>query len=727
MVRSARILSVGAFMLGAVPLLVTGSAASLGQVRAAETDAPVPSGKPQVEKSSPEKPSDGEKPATGEPGKDNKAKKAQNSPVPVAPDAIHYQTILLPTSDAAVDSGMKASSQLLALEKSHLVGPYALAGRIRDDYERLQGALRSQGFYAGQISIVVSARGRHMDGRDPLLAAFLLNLPHGTLVKITVSAKLGPQFHISRILILPPPKPASKSKMAQKSGATQAVSSPVLPPGPPRLEKLTPEEEKAFGLKIGQPAIAGDIIAARERLAAFLQEEGYGLSDVSAPQGILQSAQHGLEVRIFLKRGPKLVIGPISLEGLKHVHPSYVRMRMNLKEGQLYQPSVIDQAQLNLSDTGLFSSVTVRPAPPIIRISPDRSLVKGVDQAMPLQFTFKPGKRYRISGDIGYSTDLGGRAGVKWLDRNLFGNGEQLRLAAIATGLGGTAEQGLGYDIYADFNKPDFMARNRTLNLRIEALRQLLYSYRQTAFFVRGGVAQPIGRNWNVSGSALLEQERINQFHHTRDYFIASLPLEATFDNTDRSNPIEPPTHGVRAALGVTPSLSMEHRTAFYLPLTAEASTYLDLHHLGISPPGRSIIALRATVGTIQGVSSVWNVPPDQRLYAGGPATVRGFRWQGVGPHWKHTKYAIGGTSMDAGTVEYRQRIMKSFGTALFVDAGQVGEHSTPGEGKVRVGYGGGVRYFTPIGPIRLDVAFPMNRPRRGDRWELYIGLGEVF
>jgi translocation and assembly module TamA len=106
---------------------------------------------------------------------------------------------------------------------------------------------------------------------------------------------------------------------------------------------------------------------------------------------------------------------------------------------------------------------------------------------------------------------------------------------------------------------------------------------------------------------------------------------------------------------------------------------------------------------------------------------VRGYRWQGVGPQYGHTKYAIGGTSLDAGTVEYRQRLFKSFGLAAFADAGQVGSNSMPFTGTLRVGAGGGVRYYTPIGPVRLDVAVPLNRAPRGDSWDLYIGLGETF
>ncbi|WP_264818193.1 BamA/TamA family outer membrane protein, partial [Acidomonas methanolica] len=83
--------------------------------------------------------------------------------------------------------------------------------------------------------------------------------------------------------------------------------------------------------------------------------------------------------------------------------------------------------------------------------------------------------------------------------------------------------------------------------------------------------------------------------------------------------------------------------------------------------------------------------------------------------------------SMDAGSVEFRQRFFKSFGAAMFADAGQVASGSRPFQGTLRVGYGAGVRYFTPIGPVRVDVALPVNRPPQGDKWELYVGLGETF
>jgi len=137
------------------------------------------------------------------------------------------------------------------------------------------------------------------------------------------------------------------------------------------------------------------------------------------------------------------------------------------------------------------------------------------------------------------------------------------------------------------------------------------------------------------------------------------------------------------------------------------------------------VLALRGVLGSVQG-GSTFALPPDQRFYAGGSGTIRGFKFQSVGPLFADTN-PIGGTSIDAGTVEFRQRLFGDFGAAAFLDAGQVTAASLPFQGTLRVGAGLGLRYYTPIGPIRLDLALPVNREPNGDRFELYVGLGQAF
>ncbi|AQS84982.1 MAG: BamA/TamA family outer membrane protein [Acetobacter aceti] len=626
---------------------------------------------------------------------DEAKKHKVKTPEPVGP-TVSYTTKINPTGTADVDSVLTSSSDLLNLQKTHAVGPFALAGRIRNEYARLNTALESFGFYDGRITITVDRpKGAtvppqiSMDGQDVGLPLWLASMPSGQVLSIRISAKTGPLFHVGSIKLV---EPESRKPVS-----------------------LSESEQKAFGMKPGKPAVATDVLEAASRLNDTLREEGHPLARVDVPTAWLQPGSRTLDLMYPVTIGPKADIGKITLNGLDYTNPRFVHKRLTIASGQLYQPSRIEDARQDLASLGIFSTVGVKDAP---KLAPDGS--------MPLAFSFKEAKRHTVGAEAGYSTDLGGRVGASWTHHNLFGNAERLKLTALVTGVGGTAQQGLGYDVYADLFKPDFPGRRQNASFRIEGIRQLFYSYRQTAIILRGGIVRQLSKRWNVSYGIAAEQEKIEQFGVSRAYSLIFAPLSANYDTTDLPSPLDPATHGVRLSLSVTPSASFNHGTRFFALLQANASTYFDLARLGLTQPGRSVFAFRGIVGSVQGAST-YDIPPDQRLYGGGTATIRGFRYQGVGPQFANSKYAIGGTSLDAGTVEFRQRFFKSWGAAAFMDAGQVGSGSAPFTGTVRVGAGGGARYFTPIGPVRIDVAVPLNRQQRGDRWELYIGLGETF
>jgi translocation and assembly module TamA len=127
----------------------------------------------------------------------------------------------------------------------------------------------------------------------------------------------------------------------------------------------------------------------------------------------------------------------------------------------------------------------------------------------------------------------------------------------------------------------------------------------------------------------------------------------------------------------------------------------------------------------------VYSLPPDQRFYGGGSASIRGYPYQGVGPYFPNTSYPIGGTALVAGGVEYRQRFGRSFGAAFFVDGGQVSSRLNLAPSNAFIGIGAGVRYYTPIGPLRLDLAVPTKHygtlTTSDQRFQVYIGLGQAF
>ena len=364
---------------------------------------------------------------------------------------------------------------------------------------------------------------------------------------------------------------------------------------------------------------------------------------------------------------------------------------------------------------GVFSGVSVKAAD---AITPDGSL--------PVTFDFqeRPGHAVGITG--AFSTDLGASAKVSWSDRNLFGNAEQLNLSAAATGLGGTATTGIGYNVTGQFIKPDFPQRDTSFEFDATALKQSLEAYDQQAFTTGPSLHRKFGPLWTGSIGITGEREHILQEKVGSDFTLVSLPLTANYDSTGLADPTIDPTHGIRAAFIATPTESLGHPTSTFAILQVSGSTYLDIGDWVFgAKPGRSVLAFRGLVGSVQGASQ-FELPPDQRFYGGGSSTIRGFKYQSVGPQFPDLN-PMGGTAIDAGTIEFRQRFFEDFGAAVFVDAGQVSAGNIPFSGTLRIGTGFGLRYYTPVGPVRLDVALPVNRPPGGDTFEFYIGLGQSF
>jgi translocation and assembly module TamA len=599
------------------------------------------------------------------------------TPFVLAADPQSYAVTIAATGQRDLDAALKASSQLDSLQPAGPIAPFALVGRAQQDVERLETVLQGFGYYDGKVTITID--GRPLD--DPGLPEAIESLPQDKSAPVAVAAELGPLYHLRKIAI--------EGEMPETAFAK-------------------------LGIKTGDPAVAANVLEAQKRLLTALQEEGYALATVAAPVAYQDPSEHVLDVSYRVVSGPQVDIGEISIKGLHDVNESLVRQRLLVHAGERYSPSRIEKARQDLFSLGVFSGVSVRAAGEL-----------DSEGRIPIIFDVQERLQHVLGLTAAFSTDLGASGKVTWSHRNLFGNAEQLNLLASVVGIGGSATTGLGYNLNAQFVKPEFMHRDQQLEINGGVIKQKLESYDQDAILAGTSVRRKFSDTWSGSVGIAGIKERIVQEGETRYYTLLSFPVNAKYDSTGIVNPLEDPLHGIRASATVTPTQSFGDSTATFLVLQASASGYLDLASFGAAEPGRTVIAWRGLIGSAQG-ASLFSLPPDQRFYAGGSGTVRGFKYQSVGPQFPDNK-PIGGISIDAGTIELRQRLSGNFGAAVFVDAGQVGETSKPFTGTLHVGAGLGVRYYTAIGPIRFDIAVPVNREAGGDRFEFYIGLGQVF
>jgi translocation and assembly module TamA len=585
-----------------------------------------------------------------------------------AADPQPYDVTLKPSGNAKLDAALHDSSSLISLKDKAPVGGFALVQRAREDKSRFETALHSFGYYKAHSQVTID--GHPLD--DPALPMLLNEVPAAPPVPVVVSFDLGPRFHLGPVRITPPVPPAAASSV---------------------------------DLHAGQDAIAADVLDAQNRLLSALRAEGYPLAKVPTPEAVLRPDQNELDVTFHPETGPRADIGQIDFTGLKDMNESFVRQRLLLHSGQLFNPAAIERARQDLASMGVFS---------VVRMEPADHLDANGNLPLTIDFTERP--LHAVDLGIAYSTDLGVSLSAGWHDRNLFGNAEQLNLTG-AFQLGGNATNKPGYQANAQFIKPDFLARDQSLELDLGAIKQSLDAFDQTALLEKAIISRRLSSYWIGSVGVSGEQERIIQEGVTRHYNLIGLPIGLRYDSTTS---LLDPTSGIRAAFTVTPTTSLGGNSATFVIMQASGSTYLDLFN-----DGRSVLALRGLVGEVSG-TGVFGLPPDQRFYAGGSGTVRGYRYQSVGPQFADRK-PTGGTAVSAGTVELRQRILDNYGVVAFVDAGQVSATKEPFSQNWDVGTGIGFRYYTPIGPIRLDVAVPVNKQPGGDKFELYIGIGQAF
>jgi len=625
-----------------------------------------------------------------------------------AADPQPYRTDLTSTGIGALDATLKTTSQLEALRSSTPVDPFGLIARARGDLARFGTVLESFGYYQNRISITIDGLALE----DPGLIDALSALPQGADARCRVAFELGPLYHLGNIEVDGIVPDAARSSLALSSGA---------------------------------PAIASDILAAGARLLTALENQGYAFAKVDPPVAYEDPDLHVLNVSFHVSSGPLVQIGEIQFEGLQRVHETLVRGRLLLHTGQSYSAVAVDQARKDLLTLGVFSAISVR-----LGDAPDTL------GRVPVTFQMRERPRHAVSLAAEYSSDLGASAGVTWSDRNVRGNADQLDLGAKVINLGGTASTGIGYDTSVKYLIPEFGHRDQTLQVAFGAIKQALQAYEQTAETTGVTLSRKISAKWNVNVGTSAIHETIVQEGNTRVYTLFALPLGVLYDSTDRPSPLIDPTSGVRASFSAAPTLSRGRPNATFLVTQASVASYLDLHRLLGSEPGRSVLALRALAATAPGASQVDetvsvngvqvlervpDLPPDQRFYAGGSGTVRGYRYQSVGPQFADGN-PVGGTAMAAVNAELRQRIADRFGVAVFADAGEVSQslsgvtharHCSTGASLTSsatcwaVGVGIGARYYTPIGTLRLDFAVPTVRRSNDDKFEIYVGLGQAF
>jgi len=553
---------------------------------------------------------------------------------------------------------LRQSSQLVVLSDKPPATAIGLRRRAEDDIDRLQTALRSEGYYDAKID---------------------LDLGSGTLpAKVTLTIEQGPRYTLAAYDI------------SYVDGSTPQDDAR------PRLEDI--------GVTLGMAARAPAVVAAEQDLVEHLQDRGHPIARVAERKTFINRDRREMTVRLSVDAGPPATFGPLAFEGRESIDASYLRRIAEWPEGTVYDRRVVRDLQRRLSGTGLFSTVNAEPAGAV-----------NADGSLPVTVTLVEREHRSIGAAAAYSTDIGPSLEIFWEHRNLMGENEKLRLSATGSPVEQSGE--------IDFRKPAFLRADQDLLANLTGGHEETDAYERQWFESLAALERPFLENWRVSAGVSFGYEIVdeNADNNTgeRSFELFGLPLTASRDTTD--DPLDPHS-GTRLQLSLTPYTGVGSESLLFLTAVAGGSAYY-----AIDREERFVLAGRARVGSIVGETTA-ALPASRRFYAGGGGSIRGYEYQLVGPIDKDEE-PLGGTSLVELGGELRMRVTEEIGVVPFLDGGTVYDDPWPSDKEtLRWAAGLGLRYFTGFGPVRLDVAFPLN-PRDGvdDAFQFYISFGQAF
>jgi translocation and assembly module TamA len=299
-----------------------------------------------------------------------------------------------------------------------------------------------------------------------------------------------------------------------------------------------------------------------------------------------------------------------------------------------------------------------------------------------------------------------------WEHRNLLGSGELFEILASVN----DSIQSLDFI----FRKPNFLRNDQQLVARTNLIGEETDAYESTSVKNAVKIERDLTESLTAGAGVGLDYLDVEENGESDTFVLLSFPLSLSLDTRDD---ILDPTRGFRVDFLPTPFIEAVGANANYLKYDLVGNTYLH-----VMDEKRLVVALRGRLGQILGAGSA-SVPATERFYAGGGGSVRGYPFQSLSPLDMDERDPAGGRSLVELSLEMRSRISERFGLVAFLDGGRAYESNTPDFDKgLFWGAGLGLRVYTPIGPVRLDVAFPLESLEHvDDAFQIYVSLGQSF
>ncbi|RCW82831.1 autotransporter assembly complex protein TamA [Paracoccus lutimaris] len=562
---------------------------------------------------------------------------------------------------------IRATSLLVSAQDEGRVTGQDMLAAARGDYARILGVLYDEGYFSGIIDIAL----------DGVEAASIAPLDAPKVVrKVVVHVDPGPQFHYSRADIGP----------------------------------VAPKTELPRNYRKGSIARTGEMKRAATAAVDGWRNVGYAKAAVAETDITADHATNLVDSHILMAPGPELRFGKLTIRGYKRLDPRRLRKMAGFPTGERFDPEELEDMRKRLRRSGVFSAITLTEAD---AANPDGTL--------DVDLLISEEKLRRLGAGFEYSNTEGLSLTGYWINRNLFRGGERLRFDASVEDIGGNDR--MDYTLGVRIDRPATLNADTTAYVEtdIGKLNEDDYDLKYATF----GLGFTYIPDDHLTADIALQYRALRAVDESgvTNFRLFALPMSVIWDMRDDETDAK---NGYYLQGGLVPFLGLQDETGSGAQVLAESRIYRSF-----GTDDRFTLAGRARLGTVLG-PEIEETPRDYLFYSGGGGTVRGQPYESLGVEvipGDDGPVKTGGMSVVNLTAEARIQIREKIGTAIFVDAGRVWTDSGfSGGTDWHAGAGAGIRYKTPIGPLRFDLAMPLGGGYDDDSGlQVYIGLGQAF
>ncbi len=449
---------------------------------------------------------------------------------------------------------------------------------------------------------------------------------------------------------------------------------------------------RLVGFKKGDIFRTDRFKASKERIERSLLEHAHPKYRFDAKAYVHLDTYH-VDLDYLVDKNISCTFGDTSISGQGKVKKEIIEDAITYKKGNPFDIRELEKTYDNIYEYGIYDYISVEPVL-------DRN-----GSVVPVNISLKTGDTKFLKTNIGYNTDLGARGGIRWTDKNFRGN---LRVLDL-----GLQINEVGYESFATYFDPRIILPyigKITLEDRIkyyynnyDAFSERVWENRFTVGKRFIGLEHYVGI---LTEKSSVKPKIAEYSDEEGNYFINSFFYRLLVDRRDSM---------IDARKGYYLSLYLERASSLLGSDLTYLKSLLEMRYIH-SFGKRTVLGLKTRIGAIDK-----DVPLFKRFYTGGSIFNRGYAFQQVGE--KANGVPLGGVSLTDLLAELRYELFHKFWLSTFYDTSTLSLKPHTFTDIWYPSYGFGMRYQTPIGPLRVDFGFPV----KSHGFEFHISIGQVF